>query len=88
MNPSLRKMRSQTALSALSSLNLLLKRRCSGGRDDCQLAGGTEVDFVLDDAAIAIGAKATAKVAADHLKGVRSIVREFCERLNACRFSM
>jgi predicted AAA+ superfamily ATPase len=38
------------------------------------LAGGTEVDFVLNDAEIAIEAKATAKVNADHLRGLRNLV--------------
>ena len=38
-----------------------------------RLAGGTEVDFVLNDVAIAIEAKATAKVTADHLRGLRSL---------------
>jgi uncharacterized protein len=39
-----------------------------------RLAGGTEVDFVLNDAEISIEAKATAKVNADHLRGLRNLV--------------
>jgi uncharacterized protein len=39
-----------------------------------RLASGIEVDFVLNDVEIAIEAKATAKVAADHLRGLRNLV--------------
>lgn len=38
-----------------------------------RLAGGTEVDFVVDDMRLAIEAKATTKVTADHLKGLRQL---------------
>jgi uncharacterized protein len=39
-----------------------------------RLASGIEVDFVLNDVEIAIEAKATAKVTADHLRGLRNLV--------------
>jgi uncharacterized protein len=39
-----------------------------------RLASGIEVDFIIADMAIAIEAKATAKVTSDHLKGLRSLV--------------
>jgi predicted AAA+ superfamily ATPase len=39
-----------------------------------RLASGIEVDFVLNDGEMAIEAKATAKVTADHLRGLRSLV--------------
>jgi predicted AAA+ superfamily ATPase len=38
-----------------------------------RLAGGTEVDFVIDDARAAIEAKASRHITADHLKGLRAI---------------
>lgn len=38
-----------------------------------RLASGTEVDFVVGDMAVAIEAKATAKVTADHLRGLRHL---------------
>jgi predicted AAA+ superfamily ATPase len=41
-----------------------------------RLASGIEVDFIVDDARIAIEAKATAKVTADHLRGLRNFVQE------------
>ena len=41
-----------------------------------RLAGGTEVDFVLGDMALAIEAKASEKIVARHLKGLRSLARE------------
>jgi predicted AAA+ superfamily ATPase len=41
-----------------------------------RLASGIEVDFVVDDAEIAIEAKATAKVTADHLRGLINLVQD------------
>ena len=41
-----------------------------------RLAGGTEVDFVVDDMAVAIEAKSTARVTADHLKGLRELAKD------------
>jgi predicted AAA+ superfamily ATPase len=41
-----------------------------------RLASGIEVDFVLDDMRIAIEAKATARVSADHLRGLRSLAQD------------
>jgi predicted AAA+ superfamily ATPase len=41
-----------------------------------RLASGVEVDFVLDDLGCAIEAKATARVHADHLKGLRELHRD------------
>ena len=38
-----------------------------------RLASGTEVDFIVNDMELAIEAKATAKVTADHLRGLRAI---------------
>jgi len=38
-----------------------------------RLASGIEVDFVVDDMRLAVEAKATAKVTADHLKGLRAL---------------
>ncbi len=38
-----------------------------------KLSGGTEVDFVIADAAVAIEVKATRRVASHHLKGLREI---------------
>ena len=38
-----------------------------------RLAGGTEVDFIVNDMEVAIEAKATGKVAPQHLKGLRSL---------------
>jgi len=39
-----------------------------------RLAGGTEVDFIINDMEIAIEAKASAKISAQHLKGLRSLI--------------
>ncbi len=57
-----------------------------------RLAGGTEVDFIVDDMALAIEAKATAHVTSDHLKGLRelavdhrSVKRRFIVSLDAKR---
>ena len=41
-----------------------------------RLAGGTEVDFVLDDMALAVEAKASEKIVGRHLKGLRSLAQE------------
>ncbi len=38
-----------------------------------RLASGVEVDFIVDDMQLAIEVKATAKITADHLKGLRSL---------------
>ncbi|NOX79864.1 MAG: ATP-binding protein, partial [Deltaproteobacteria bacterium] len=38
-----------------------------------RLAGGTEVDFIINDMEIAIEAKASKKISADQLKGLRSL---------------
>jgi predicted AAA+ superfamily ATPase len=41
-----------------------------------RLAGGTEVDFIVNDLEVAIEAKGTANVTADHLRGLRELVRD------------
>lgn len=41
-----------------------------------RLAGGTEVDFVLGDMRLAVEAKASARIAGNHLKGLRSLAAE------------
>ena len=41
-----------------------------------RLASGIEVDFVVNDLEIAIEAKATAKVTADHLRGLRNLLQD------------
>jgi predicted AAA+ superfamily ATPase len=41
-----------------------------------RLASGIEVDFVVNDMELAIEAKATAKVTADHLKGLRAVAQD------------
>jgi predicted AAA+ superfamily ATPase len=41
-----------------------------------RLAGGIEVDFIINDMQLAIEAKATAKITADHLKGLRAIAED------------
>jgi predicted AAA+ superfamily ATPase len=38
-----------------------------------RLAGGTEVDFIINDMELAVESKAVRKVSADHLKGLRSL---------------
>ena len=43
------------------------------------LAGGTEVDFVLGDMRLAVEAKASARIASHHLRGLRSLAREHPE---------
>jgi predicted AAA+ superfamily ATPase len=52
-----------------------------------RLANGTEVDFIVNDMELAIEAKATAKVTADHLKGLRAITqdhRKIKQRIIVC----
>ena len=44
-----------------------------------RLAGGTEVDFVLGHMRLAVEAKASARIAANHLRGLRSLAEEFPE---------
>lgn len=41
-----------------------------------RLAGGTEVDFIVNDLEVAIEAKGTARVTADHLRGLRELARD------------
>lgn len=41
-----------------------------------RLASGIEVDFIVNDMELAIEAKASAKVTADHLRGLREIVKD------------
>jgi predicted AAA+ superfamily ATPase len=41
-----------------------------------RLASGIEVDFVVDDMAVAIEAKASSKVTADHLRGLRHLAED------------
>jgi len=41
-----------------------------------RLASGVEVDFVLNDVEVAIEAKATAKVTADHMRGLRNLAQD------------
>ena len=42
-----------------------------------RLASGLEVDFVVNDMALAIEAKAVSKIRADHLKGLRALQEEY-----------
>ena len=44
-----------------------------------RLAGGTEVDFVLGDMWLAVEAKASARIASHHLRGLRSLADEHPE---------
>lgn len=41
-----------------------------------RLASGMEVDFIVNDMQLAIEAKATAKITADHLKGLRAVAED------------
>lgn len=41
-----------------------------------RLAGGTEVDFIVNDLQVAIEAKGTANVTTDHLRGLRELARD------------
>jgi len=38
-----------------------------------RLAGGTEVDFIVNDMQAGIEAKASAKITSDHLRGLREL---------------
>ena len=52
-----------------------------------RLAGGTEVDFIVNDMELAIEAKATSKITSDHLKGLRSLKEDqprLKQRIVAC----
>lgn len=44
-----------------------------------RLAGGTEVDFVLDDMRLAVEAKCSERIASKHLRGLRSLVKDHPE---------
>src|SRR5262245_53760311 len=41
-----------------------------------RLAGGTEVDFIVNDMEIAIEAKAASRITADHLRGLRALIED------------
>ena len=41
-----------------------------------RLAGGTEVDFILGDMQLAVEAKASNHIVSNHLKGLRSLVKD------------
>ena len=41
-----------------------------------RLAGGTDVDFVVNDMQVAIEAKAAGKITSDHLKGLRAVTQD------------
>lgn len=49
-----------------------------------RLAGGTEVDFVINDMEIAIEVKASKKISANHLKGLRSLKVDHPEVKRRC----
>jgi uncharacterized protein len=51
-----------------------------------RLAGGIEVDFIVNDMQLAIEAKAAARVTADHLKGLRAVVQDhrITQRIIVC----
>lgn len=51
-------------------------RKADVGLSYWRLAGGTEVDFVLGDIEVALEAKSSRNVVSDHLKGLRSLVRD------------
>ena len=53
-----------------------------------RLAGGTEVDFIVGDMDMAVEAKSSANITSDHLKGLRSLVKDHPEvkrRVVVCR---
>jgi predicted AAA+ superfamily ATPase len=41
-----------------------------------RLAGGTEVDFIVNDMEVAIEAKAVDRITADHLRGLRALIED------------
>jgi predicted AAA+ superfamily ATPase len=41
-----------------------------------RLASGIEVDFIVDDMAVALEAKASGRITADHLKGLRALAQD------------
>ena len=41
-----------------------------------RLAGGTEVDFIVNDMEIAVEVKAVSRISAHHLKGLRSVIND------------
>lgn len=41
-----------------------------------RLAGGTEVDFIVNDMEIAVEAKVSSRITMDHLKGLRVLVQD------------
>ncbi len=52
-----------------------------------RLASGIEVDFVVNDMQVAIEAKASLKVSADHLRGLRALVQDYArvkQRIIVC----
>ena len=51
-------------------------RSHDGALSHWRLAGGTEVDFVLGDMDLAVEAKASPRIGRQHLKGLRSLVRD------------
>ncbi len=51
-------------------------RSYDGTLSHWRLAGGTEVDFVLGDMDLAVEAKASPRISRQHLKGLRSLVRD------------
>ena len=54
-------------------------REVADGLSYWRLAGGTEVDFVVGDGLVAVEAKAVARIASRHLKGLRSFARDHPE---------
>ena len=51
-------------------------REVDAGLSYWRLAGGTEVDFIVGDMEVALEAKSSRNVTRDHLKGLRSLVRD------------
>ena len=52
-----------------------------------RLAGGTEVDSIVNDMEVVVEAKAVSRIAMDHLKGHRALVQDHPEvkqRITAC----
>ena len=54
----------------------LAYREIDAGLAYWRLAGGTEVDFVLGDMQLAVEAKASERIVARHLKGLRTLAQE------------